>query len=442
MSLEDAKNNFKLVAKRILKSQLSTNPDTLNRYKVDIVNAYNEFIEYVTNEIIHLKNDEEDLKNLYVDNITYIRTRLFECFDKLNFVYVFGDKISERINFNKLINLNPHGGDGQGEGHSYRNSDENSENNRQEDRENNDNNDNNDQDTMAELTAATFLTTYIKLIPQFDGDVDKLQSCIDALNLLHLSVGTYTATAVSMIKSRLTGKARTCLLDSDNTIPLIIERLRNSIKGETSEAIVAKIHNVKQRDKSANKYVKEIEELTESLVNAFITEGLTPNLATKYATQQTVLAMKNNASNEKVKLVMEAGKFEDLNEAVAKFVSTSNDFNPQNPVMYFSQNRNPGRFQGRNFSTYRNSPNVNRNSNNFRGNSFRNPTDGNRAYNNRFNNYSRNNSFNGRGARSYRRGNYNGSTHQNRDLVRYVQNQGNVANPQLVTLGDRANRQQ
>lgn len=420
MTLENEKQKFNLIAKRILKRELSENPETLSKYKVDIVQAYNTFLDYVSRRIIQLTPTQDDVKDIYVETTKKVKDVFIRCLDRLKLSYDFTDRLFERIDASKLVVVLESEQD-QGESDQERilsGSDSETEQDQ-------------DLNDMAP-TAMEFMNAYVKLIPEFDGNVNKLQSVIDALELLNSNVGDHGALAVSIIKSRLTGKARVCILDSDDSVKKIIDRLKSEIKGETSEAIIAKIHNVKQKDKSANKYVKEIEELNDLLKASYISEGLTPALANKYSTQQVVLAMKHNASNDKVKFVMEAGKFETVDEAVAKFISTSNEATSQGSVMFVSQN-NSSKFDRKRFS---NNFNQNRGSGNYKGNNYR--GNGGRGYNGRYQNDSYNSANYGRGnyrGRGYRRGNY-GNNYQDRERVRRIEDQGNAANPQLLTLGE------
>lgn len=418
MTLKAEKDKFHNVAKRILKKDLSTNVETLATYKVDIVKAYNDFIDYATLQIIQLTKSNEDLKETFITATFATRQKFIKCLKNLNLTYQFGTKPFERVEISKLIE-------------QLNESDISSEEEFDIPPEN--------PPEMAAPTQIEFISAYTKLIPPFDGDLDKKQAFLDALELIRLNVGAHNDVAVSMIKSKLTKKARTCLQASDNTVQLIINRITTEIKGESSDSIVAKIHNIKQKDKSANKYVKEIEDLAELLKTAFISEGVPPQLAEKYSTQQSVIAMKHNASNEKVKLVMEAGKFDNLNEAVAKFVGTNNETPSQSSVMFMSQQRSYGRFNRRN--NYQNQ-NSYRNFNQYRGNGFR--GNNNRGNGNRYQNNSQNynNSYRGnyRGNRrgNYGSNNYNINNSSDRERVRYVEDQGNVANPQLLTLGEHA----
>lgn len=52
MTLKDEKDKFILVAKRILKKELSKDAKTLATYLVDIINAYNSFFTPTTKTVI------------------------------------------------------------------------------------------------------------------------------------------------------------------------------------------------------------------------------------------------------------------------------------------------------------------------------------------------------------------------------------------------------
>lgn len=75
MTLDNEKKKFETVAKRILKEKLSTNVETLNEYKEEIITAYNFYIDYVQSAIIRLKQRDEDLKNVIVDSTINVKAK-------------------------------------------------------------------------------------------------------------------------------------------------------------------------------------------------------------------------------------------------------------------------------------------------------------------------------------------------------------------------------
>lgn len=253
-------------------------------------------------------------------------------------------------------------------------------------------------------TVVEFLNTASKLIPEFDGKSENLPSFIDSLNLVKAIQGTHESTAVSLIKTKLKGTARN-LISSENTINEIIQKLKTSVKGESVEVLTAKIMNIKQNNKTANAYCGEIENLSKSLENAYICDGLPCELATKYSTQVAVKALTKNCTIDKVKLIMEAGQFNSMNDAISKFVNSCTEATgQQNAILYYRQRQN------NRYSFFRG--NAHRGRNNFpRNNSLNSrPSFNNNRQSNNFNN---NNRYNQRPNYYRRNGNYIRATESN-----------------------------
>lgn len=256
-------------------------------------------------------------------------------------------------------------------------------------------------DVKMVLSALDFLNFASKIIPDFDGKPENLQRFVDAIDLATSQVETHENILINLIKTKLVGTARNAI-SNETSVAAIIVSLKSKIKSESTDVITAKIMNVKQTNKSANQFSREIEDLTKSLENAFIKDGVSPNLAEKYSTQAAVKAFSTNSSNEKVKLVMQSGQFSSMNEAVSKFVNSSTEFSRDNNVFFynsnrrynnnFNRNRNQGnRYNRNNFQNRFNSNNRGRgNNHNNRGghNQFQN---GNRNFQNYNNNFQNNN---------------------------------------------------
>lgn len=186
-------------------------------------------------------------------------------------------------------------------------------------------------------TPIEFLSIASKLIPEFDGRHEGLQSFIAALTLVNSVCINNDIIAVNLAKTRLKGTAINLLNGNETNLNQIIDSLRKNVKGDSTEVITAKLMNAKQASKNANIYIKEIEDLTKSLQSAYIADGLTPALAEQYSTKAAVKAITTNATNEKVKLIMQAGQFNTLNEAVAKFINCCTDtYGQHNDVLYYN----------------------------------------------------------------------------------------------------------
>lgn len=217
-----------------------------------------------------------------------------------------------------------------------------------------------------------FLGLATRVIPDFNGSSENLQSFLDALDLIDSVKETHKQIAVRVIKTKLKGTARN-LISSEGTIKDIIITLRKSVKGESTEVITAKILNIRQGNKTANSFVSEIEELTKALSNAYISDGLPVELAQKYSTQVAVKTMSKNASSDRVRLIMESGNFSTMNDAVSKFVSSCTEGMSTFDVRYYnskwygrgnSRGRGNGHYRGRG-RYYRNNRGRGSNNHNF-----------------------------------------------------------------------------
>lgn len=245
-------------------------------------------------------------------------------------------------------------------------------------------------------TVVEFLNTASKLIPDFDGRAENLQSFLDALNLVDSIKGNHDAVAVNLVKTKLKGTARN-LISLEITLQEIITKLKNTVKGESTEVLTAKLMSVRQSNKNANAYAKEIEDLTKSLESAFISDGVQAHLACKYATQTAVKAITKNATNDKVKLIMESGNFSNMNEVMAKFVNSCTEvFGQPNSILYYNgDQRNGNQFRGRGRGYRRGRGNYNSNRGNNNGNYNNNYRVTGRSYANRGGNRTYNNSYQG-----------------------------------------------
>lgn len=261
------------------------------------------------------------------------------------------------------------------------------------------------------LTVTQFLGLASKLLPDFDGKPENLQSFLDALALVDSIKETHEQVAINLIKTKLNGTARN-LLSSETTIAAIMAKLKASIKGESVEVVSAKLFNVRQGSKTANAYAAEVETLTKALEGAYIADGVSSQLATKYSTQVAVKSLAKNASNERVRLIMESGNYENMSEAIAKFVnSCTNTATSGTNILYYKSNNGNSRGRGasRGRGTSRGRGSYNRGGNNYR----------------RGNNYRGGNNSNRRGQRNYQ--------------ARCIHDQGNASHPQGAHLGDQDN---
>lgn len=280
-------------------------------------------------------------------------------------------------------------------------------------------------ETNMAQTVVEFLGTATRILPSYDGSAVNLQSFLDALTLLDTIKDNHETVAISLIKTKLVGTARN-LISTEATIQQIINKLKSSVKGESVEVIQSKILNIKQQGKNANAYANEIEDLTKRLETAYISDGLPNETAKKYATNSAVAAIVKNATNEKVKLVMESGNFKDMNEAISKFINSCNGaHNQQNAILAYGSGRSQvqNNYQRRGRRNYRQPQDRNSQINQNEGYVNESNRRYNRGYNynnNNNNGYNNNNRSYNNNNRSYNNNNNRGYNNSNRDNRNYV----------------------
>jgi hypothetical protein len=213
--------------------------------------------------------------------------------------------------------------------------------------------------TKMPLTTSEFFNLADKLVSKsFNGDVSGLISFIDAITLLKANCEGQEENAVNFVKTRLTGKARLAVTDDIRNLDEIIQILKQKCSGEKSHTIEAKLLTLKQNGKDAVSFTNQINELAASLQSAYLSEGVRADTAETFAKNRAIRTMASNARSERTKLIMEAGNFENLHDAVTKFITVDSDSNSSN-VLFTNSRKN-----------YNNSYNNNRqNFSNRRGNS-------------------------------------------------------------------------
>lgn len=233
-------------------------------------------------------------------------------------------------------------------------------------------------DITSKMTPAEFLNLASKLLPDFDGNPENLVKFLHALDLLESVKEEHELLAISLIKTKLSGVAQT-IISNENTIAAIKTALTSKIKGESAQSASAKLLNAKQSSKSSNEFAKEIEKLTLKLQNAYLLDGLSPQVAQNYATQMAVKSISKNARSPEVKLLMKAGNFANINDVITKFIDLNNDTDNTVNINFVQNKSQRGGYRGRGKrgrgyanQNYNNRNNANPNQNNASRNNYQN----------------------------------------------------------------------
>jgi len=337
-------------SKRVLKRQVPKSESVRNQVRDNLLTLYNNFVSTVNS--CYTDIDDSKYNNQIKPIFNIIRDRVIRSYQVLQVDYKIPTNILKKIDprvKDELILIDITEDITRQNDDSDSDSDSNNELQVKKDQENLTN-------FNMPLSAPEFFNLASKIVPaEFDGSEDKLTSFLDALTLLKANVETHEGNAVAYVKTRLTGKARSIVGES-TTLEEINLKLKNGIKSESSQSVTSKLLNLKQRYNDT-KYVTEIESLTHKLKQAYISEGVPENVAENYTTNTTVKALSANATSEKVKIIMEAGNFHTVQEAVQKFVNVSAENAASATVLYTNRGQNRGRprnnYRGRRTFEYR-----------------------------------------------------------------------------------------
>lgn len=402
---KELKEEFIRVSKRVLKENISTNPETLAKYKHDIVIEYNALINYINNYYLLFPRDKKiKYKNELIDH----RTRLNRCFKKLEIEQKFPEYLLANIDIledGSLVEADCQ---------------------------------NNPQipdliygelETINEETFADALENIPKMAEEqrkfialcsstlnkpYSGDPLTLQSFLNGIELLEALAGTHGNLLVTFVKTRLEGKALECIPNENTTIANIKTALKETIKPDSSKVVEGKILALRFNPTKSTDFSDEATSLAEAFQRSLVIEGIPQQKAKSMAIEKTVELCRKNAKSETVKAILASKEFTDPAEVIAKLIVEANNVHQEKQILSVQQSRHNREKNYRHNSNHRNNNGGGRGGNS-------------RYYSNkRNNNYQfRNNRGQQRGGRGYHNNNSRGNYNRNGQYVRVVADQGN-----------------
>lgn len=412
MTLDDEKSKFLTVAKRMLKTDVSTNKDTLLGYKVDIIQAYIEFVTFC-NQINETRLDNKQKLTLS-EARNYIYGKFEECLIQLKCSYDLSANLLDLPDPDKIKIIGIEIDENDLNKTIFEDSDDSHSPHRRKSPET--------PDIMSEnsnfirLCASTINSNY-------KGDPLELQAFLNSVALLQdLATAGQTDLLFKFIKSKLAGKALEAIRTTDTTIEQILNSLRAKVKNEPSQVIKGRFTALRQEKYAPEEFSKKLEALAEAFQRSLISEGFPEIKANEMTIETTVSLCREMAPSDITKSVLSATAFKTPQEVVAKFI-TENDktLNEKKVFAYkssFSKNKNTSHNQN---SSNRNQ-NFGQNQNFNRNKNF----NRNRNPNNNFNNSSNNSNNSNNGNRRHN-GNGNQNWNQNnRNGQWYGRNNRNI----------------
>lgn len=394
-------------AKRVCKARVPSSLEVRAEVEVNLIEYFNELS--VTINRVNVEDPEEarQLRSIF----SSARTKLVRSFAKLNLRYKVPSVIGQEIDLLILTSDSESGSSS-------------------------------DSDNGGDMNQTEFANFVNGTVKPFDGKPENLQSFLDQTNLIVTVIPQGSeAFALALVKTKLIGDARTLVTDDLNTIQGIQNVLRENLRMNPSSFYINKMKLSRQGGKDSSRYAQELEELSNCLQRAYISEGFTLANAQVLTKNALVDSVKVNASNNTTQLAMQLMTFNSVTEVLDKVVSQPRE--NVNAVMFTrinnnrpNNNNNRGSDRGRNrnngYNNNNNGRNGNNNNNNYNNRNRGNNNNGQNRNNNDNNNYRGNNNNNrGNGNRGNYRGNRQGNNYQNF----YVEGSENSSNPQASNLG-------
>lgn len=365
MTLYEEKEKFVKVTKLILKQKLSKNEGKLNEYKNKIIKAYNDINKYCQEN--YTKSTEEE-KQIFLITTDYVERKFEQCLIELNChfelseeQFAFADPEFIILEYKPPLDTEDNQessdseedsdtGNEEGSGPSTSHEDLNTEREdtedsyyevKESDTEIEEENDNRksvevgiidtkspnqprnipDQEIKIEMEAPEFLKmTSSHINKTYSGDPLSLQSFIDSTQLLQ-SLATTPALKtflVAFLKTKIDGRAREYILDTDNSVEAITARLQSNIKPDNSKVIEGRMLSLKLTNSTQDEFATKAENLAEALRRSLVIEGMSPAKATEISVDKTIELCRANVRSDLVKSVIEAAKFDTPKDVIAK----------------------------------------------------------------------------------------------------------------------------
>nr|XP_029731195.1 uncharacterized protein LOC115267842 [Aedes albopictus] len=176
------------------------------------------------------------------------------------------------------------------------------------------------------------------LVPQYEGESEKLSCVLDALRAVNTLITDATRQmSIQVILARFSGKARNAIGQNPQTVQEIIDALEQRCKStETPEMIIAKLNSMKQQGE-ISKFTECVEKLTTQLENAYISDNIPAQTAAKMAVSAGVKSLTNGIKTQDSKILLKAGQFSTISSAIQKVLE--NEPSASQPTQMFVANK-------------------------------------------------------------------------------------------------------
>lgn len=392
------KNEFIKATKKVLKQNISKNPDTLSKTENEIVELHDKIAAYISPFFDLFDNKH---KAHYRSELIYIRDKTLKCFGALGSKLKVSKTLTELLSdSNEYTDASDENSDLELESSSDLTLANDTIINVESSEMTNNSDNNTDKNTTSNTDKmALTLLDYLRFAAQainknYAGDPLSLDAFVNSVNLVK-SVDTakqYGEQLKTFVLAKLEGKALECV-PQDGTLDEILKALKKNITPENSKVITGRMLSLRFNKNSASTFAAEAEKLAEALQRSLIVEGISQTKAKEMAVERTVEMCRQSAKSDLVRSVLAAASFNDPKDVVAKLITEQNTHDTERQILYFNRQNN------NNFRKNNNGYNGKKNFNNY--NNYRSDS------NSRDFHQNKRGSFQKRGRGRGGRGNYN-----------------------------------
>lgn len=273
---------FSNITYKVTRKDRSKNTLTLQRYRTEIIEGYNNFLQYV-NSVYQLATSGQ--KGTLDSRLTHAKQLVEQCFDILKCEYTWPNDFYEPIGIElvgnvpnisglSVINENPRGE------HSNEKNTISTEQNKPDG--NPQSEPKREENTKFEMNSLELFNVVNRQFRQnYSGEPLGLTTFIDAVEILE----TFATTAdlrkdlLRYLTAKLEGRAREYITDTIVSIEQFKRVLRDNIQPENSKVIEGRIASLRYAYSKQGEFSAKAEELADALRRTLIIEGMTPRKA-------------------------------------------------------------------------------------------------------------------------------------------------------------------
>lgn len=176
------------------------------------------------------------------------------------------------------------------------------------------------EEEQEEDMAAAIGNLTLSVLQPYDGNPDGLSAFIDQMNYVDAIKETHEAILIPLIKTRLSGEART-LITNEGTIADIRDTIRQNVSAPNAEFFEKRMSALYQNNKPATIYADDLEKLSNKLTRAYANDGMTLNKAQEYTIKEVKRNLVKNTNNKTVQLLLQTDAGTSTRDLLTNFIA-------------------------------------------------------------------------------------------------------------------------